>query len=157
MVRNTLATIHKSWAVPDCYSGDSSMSKTNTGTAQDLRSPPSEDPLLALPSTQKYTLNKKPQKGRHLKQRIERNSLNCSVRIWVLPHSDSSWSASPQKHTDLEQVLYSLQIFTVVGTSDFTRMFQHTRPRFSLCTYSSFHICTTAWVSFSSFIMSFQV
>lgn len=87
----------------------------------------------------------------HLKQRIKRNSLNCSAYIWVLPDSDSSWSASPQKLTDLEQIVYSQWIFTVIGTWDFNCMFQHTRLRFSLCTCSSFHRSTTAWVSFSSF------
>lgn len=92
----------------------------------------------------------------HLKQRIKRNSLNCSVYIWVLPDSQSSWRASPQKKkkkptTFLAQVMYSLWVFAVTGTPDFTCVFPHTRLRFSLCTYGLLHICTTAWVSLSSF------
>lgn len=67
----------------------------------------------------------------HLKKRIKRNSLNCSVYIWVLSDSDSSWSASPQKTTDVEQVMYSQWTFLVIGTSVFTCIFQHTRLSFS--------------------------
>lgn len=87
----------------------------------------------------------------HLKKRIKRNSLNCSVYIWVLSDSDSSWSASPQKTTDVEQAMYSQWTFLVIGTSVFTCMFQHTRLSFPPCTYGSFHICTADWVSFFSF------
>ena len=47
--------------------------------------------------------------------------------------------------------MYSQWIFIVIGMSDFTCMFQHTRLRFSLCRWGSFHIHTTSWVSFSSF------
>lgn len=93
----------------------------DTNAAQN-RLPPCSASTAGTDSTWKHTLNRK-MKNYALETKNQEEF--CSACIWVLPESDSSWSAPPQNLPDLGQVVYSQWPFPAIGTPDFIFMFQH--------------------------------